>query len=77
MRTSDLYSAYSTWADSNGIHPISGRRFGADLESRGFALGKSNGASYRDGIGLNPKPIPPHDEMDLSGVKDANNPDIQ
>jgi putative DNA primase/helicase len=40
--TKDLYRAYAAWADSNGEHPISSRRFSMLLTERGVtSLGKA------------------------------------
>jgi putative DNA primase/helicase len=48
-----LYHAYVDWAKSNGCDPVlSGRKFGSELERRGYTLKTSNGRYYRLGLSL-------------------------
>jgi putative DNA primase/helicase len=48
-----LYSAYAQWCEENGEHAVSQRRFGQQLEERGFARRRgTNGKWCRSGIGL-------------------------
>ena len=50
-KSSDLYSEYKSWCDSNGEHPLSQRRFGLCLGERGYTKLKS-GTVYWHGVGL-------------------------
>ncbi|HMB02696.1 MAG TPA: phage/plasmid primase, P4 family, partial [Isosphaeraceae bacterium] len=48
--TSTLYHAYVEWSRDNGLEPLSARRFGSEMERRGFPLVKSNGKCWRAGL---------------------------
>jgi putative DNA primase/helicase len=51
-KANDLYAAYKEWSESSGGRPLSGRKFGARLNARGFKHADSNGTRWRLGIGL-------------------------
>ena len=47
-----LYTAYKRWADENGEYPMSGTRFGRDLNDRGFPVTRSVTGKVRHGLRL-------------------------
>jgi len=56
-----LYAAYTGWCEENGEHAVSQRRFGQQLEERGFGRRRSaQGKWCRSGIGL----LDEHDHSD-------------
>lgn len=48
-RGGDLYSQYNLWCEQNAVRPVSGTKFGRDLEARGHKQIRSNGI-WRTGI---------------------------
>jgi putative DNA primase/helicase len=49
---SDLYKAYTTWCDENGVQPLSKRALGIQLTDRGFVPDRDKNARLRVGLGL-------------------------
>ena len=50
-KTTDLYQAYTQWADENNEYKMSSRKFGQELAKR-FERTKGNGAYYYNGLTL-------------------------
>lgn len=50
-KTTDLYQAYTQWADENNEYKMSSRKFGQELAKR-FERTKSNGVCYYNGLVL-------------------------
>lgn len=50
-----LFQAYDEWAREAGIEAAKSRKFGAEMERRGYKLDKSNGTCWRKGIRLKPE----------------------
>lgn len=50
-RSTDLYDAYTTWAEAMGERPLSQRRFGTNLRERGLEKRRSNGIWWA-GVGI-------------------------
>ena len=48
-----LYKAYTIWANANGCESVlSSRKFGGEMQRRGYPLKESNGRCYRLGVTL-------------------------
>jgi putative DNA primase/helicase len=47
-----LYSAYKTWADSNGHKAVRGNDFAAEIEGRGFERTRASDGRYYSGLAL-------------------------
>jgi P4 family phage/plasmid primase-like protien len=45
-----LFDCYSDWARRNGDEPMTSRRFGSEMERRGYKLDKANSKCWRLGI---------------------------
>ncbi len=56
VKTNAIYEAYRTWAKASGEHEMSKRKFGSNLERRGFINVSSNSTWYRRGIALKDLP---------------------
>lgn len=57
-----LYKAYTAWADASGCEAVfSARKFGGELQRRGYDLKESHGRCYRLGLTLKGAPdfVPP------------------
>jgi putative DNA primase/helicase len=52
-RKDALYHAYVEWAKSNGCEILPARKFGSEMDRRGYLLKASNGRYYRLGLSLN------------------------
>ena len=69
-----LYTAYRTWAEGGGEHPISETAFGGRMGERGFQKNKTGGCILYLKIGLKtPKPEPAKgpEKNDLNGGLDS------
>ena len=51
-KASALYSAYKTWAEASGLHPINMMKFGLALGERGFEKRNAGRGVIYSGIGL-------------------------
>lgn len=56
VKTAPLYQAYGEWCRLNGHEALTSRKFGAQIDRRGYLLKKSNGDSWRLGIKLREVP---------------------
>ena len=53
VTATEIYKAYTKWAESNGEKPIAQKSFGLRLEERGFHKGRGTGGTRKwAGIGL-------------------------
>ncbi len=70
----NLYQAYVSWCDENGEHPVSGKRFGMQLDERGFNKDRQGGTGkYRRlGIGLLAEGYKPSLGLPSGGVNDVD-----
>ena len=50
VKASQLYDEYSGWASSAGVDALTKRKFGEEMERRGFAWADSHGVRWRVGI---------------------------
>jgi putative DNA primase/helicase len=48
-----LYQAYEAWTKQNGGAPLSGNKFGGDMERRGYPAARVGGIRARRGVQLN------------------------
>ncbi|MBX7253223.1 MAG: hypothetical protein K1X50_14675 [Candidatus Promineofilum sp.] len=51
-RGGELYAAYTTWAEQNGLRPLSNKRLGSALRERGYASDRDGRGNYWIGLGL-------------------------
>ena len=59
-KTSNLYASWKAWADKSGEHAGSAKRFGQNLEARGYSLRRKNTARGFIGIKINRVEEKPH-----------------
>jgi putative DNA primase/helicase len=50
VKANALYESYRAWAKASGEHEISKRKFGSNMDRRGYTLKESNGVSWRLGV---------------------------
>ena len=68
-KASALYESYMGWCKANGIEASkvsSSRKFGGEMEQRGYRLKKSNSVAWREGIAV------PDDKRTTQEDKDGN-----
>ena len=51
-KNNDLYSCYKSWCERSGVAYLTARKFGSDMERRGFKHKDSNGTRWRLGIAV-------------------------
>lgn len=51
-RSGDLHEAYTKWAGEEGAEPMTGTRFGRELERCGYVAAKESGVRVRRGLAL-------------------------
>jgi P4 family phage/plasmid primase-like protien len=52
VKPTDLYDAYKRYCEKNGEMSLSMKEFGTSLNNKGYEVRKSNGSTWRLGIGL-------------------------
>jgi putative DNA primase/helicase len=71
-----LYNVYKNWCEENGIKaPVSSKKFGGELNARGFMHKDSNGVRWRLGLGILSERLPAgHDGRKRSLSDDHHSP---
>jgi putative DNA primase/helicase len=67
----DLYRAYQDWTKTNGQGALSNRKFGVELEKRGYPGNRTNTARYREGLSLHPHLVQRRDAWNWGDASDA------
>jgi putative DNA primase/helicase len=52
VKTSELYTLYTYWADAHGEEKLTQKAFGLRLRERGFQPGRTNGTRFYRGLGV-------------------------